>query len=304
MFQETQAMPIRNPSTANLLIDSQDRNNLASTQSTDFTITKQANILAGYFTRLGVVELVLNYSKPNISPEYNTDKLSITVGASTQIITLTEGNYTVYSLMNKILAELNAGSDLPIPNPALNLFPNVEFSFAGDPGQLNFGAELQPAGTPENFTINDTPLARMLGLAIGIVGGIPLYPITRPNLIPLQLRYLDFVCAQITYQQGLKDASTSNYTRDILYRWNLGWDNVYLLDQDGYPINQGYLPFVQRRYLSFPKMVKWDTQQPIGQLSIQIYDANGVIVRVETQNNPDTTIGNLEYSMGLLVSEQ
>lgn len=297
-------MPIRAPSTANLLIDSQDRNNLASKQSTDFTITKQANILSGYFTRLGVVELVLNYSKPNISPEYNTNTLSITVGASTQIITLVEGNYTVYTLMNSILAELNAGSDLPVPNPALNLFPNVEFVFAGDPAQLSFAAVLQPAGTPENFTINDTPLARMLGLAIGIAGGSPIYPITRPNLIPLQLRYLDFVCTNITYQQGLKDASTSNYTRDILYRWNFAWDNVYTLDADGYPINQGYLPFVQRRYLSFPKMIKWDTQQPIGQLSIQIYDANGSIVRVETQDDPDTTLGNLEYTLGLLVSEQ
>ena len=81
MFQESSAMPIRAPSTANLLIDSQDRNNLTTTQSTDFTITKQSNILAGFFTRLGVVELVLNYSKPNISPEYNTDTLSITIGA-------------------------------------------------------------------------------------------------------------------------------------------------------------------------------------------------------------------------------
>jgi hypothetical protein len=303
MFQESQAMPIRNASTANLLIDSQDRNNLQTTQSTDFTITKQSNILAGYFTRLGVVELVLKYSKPNISPEYNTDKLSITIGAQTEILTIDPGNYTVYNLFNNILKQLNGGSDLPVPNPALNLFPNVEFFFQGDPGQLNFTALLLPAGTPQDFKINDTPLARMIGFVIG-EDGIPDYAIRRPNLIPPQLRYLDFVCTQITYQQGLKDASTSNYTRDILYRWVFAWDNVYELDLDGYPIYQGYLPFVQRRYLSFPKMVKWDTQQPIGQLSLQIYDADGAIVRVETQAFPVLEIGNLEYNLGLLVSEQ
>jgi hypothetical protein len=302
MFQEQSAMPIRNPSTANLLIDSQDRNNLANTQSTDFTITKQANILAGYFTRLGVVELVLNYSKPNISPEYNTDKLSITVGAQTEIITIPEGNYTVASLFTAILVLLNAGSDLPIPNPALNLFPGVIFGFTGPLGALYFFSDVPGPGAPPPFVINDTPLAQMIGFQIN--SSDIRQEIIKPYLIPLQLRYLDFVCTQITYQQGLKDASTSNYTRDILYRWNFGWDNVYTLDPDGYPINQGYLPFVQRRYLSFPKMVKWDTQQPIGQLSIQIYDASGAIVRVQTQNARDPTLGNLEYSMGLLVSEQ
>lgn len=302
MFQESSAMPIRNPSTANLLIDSQDRNNLATTQSTDFTITKQSNILAGFFTRLGVVELVLNYSKPNISPEYNTDKLSITIGAQTEILTITEGNYTVETLFAAILAGLNVGSDLPVPNPALNLFPGIEFGFAGPLGALSFFSDVPGPGAPPNFVINDTPLAQMIGFQINSPN--IQQEIIKPYLIPLQLRYLDFVCAQITYQQGLKDASTSNYTRDILYRWNFGWDNVYTLDGDGYAINQGYLPFVQRRYLSFPKLVKWDTQQPIGQLSIQIYGADGSIVRVQTQNLRDPTLGNLEYSMGLLVSEQ
>jgi len=289
MFQEQSAMPIRNPSTANLLIDSQDRNNLANTQSTDFTITKQSNILAGYFTRLGVVEIVLNYSIPNISAKYDTDRFSITLGGVTNVFRIQDGNYTVENVMTFLI------------QAAQLQFPGVTFAFGGAYGALDFSA-VDGAGNPVDFTINDTPLARMLGLQIG--ADISLYEINQPNLIPKQLRYLDFVCTQITYQQGLKDASTSNYTRDILYRWNLGWDTPPPFDQDGYPINQGYIPFVQRRYLSFPKMVKWDTQQPIGQLSLQVYDANGSIVQVQTQDFINPELGNLEYSMGLLVSEQ
>ena len=302
MFQEQSAMPIRPPSTANLLIDSLDRNDVFNTQSTDFTITKQSNILSGYFTRLGMVEIVLNYSIPNISSAYKSNTLSITIGEDTQIITIPDGNYTVQSLMTEILALLNVGTDATPSDPANNVFPNVDFVFSGSNGRLVFGAIDDNTGDPVNFMINDTILSRMLGVQIGI--DTVLYDIDKPYLIPSQLRYLDFVCTNITYQQGLKDASTSNTTRDILYRFNLGYDSPPILDGDGYPINQGYLPFVQRRYLNFPKMVKWDTQQPIGQLSLQVYDANGKIINVQTQADINPVYGNLEYSIGLLVSEQ
>ena len=228
--------------------------------------------------------------------------MSITIGATTQIITLLNGNYTVNALFDEILDLLNVGTNETPTNPANNVFPDIEFSFGGTPGILLFGAIDVNTGNPENFQINDTILSRMLGVQIGI-NTTPYYDVNRPYLIPPQLRYLDFVCSNITYQQGLKDASTSNFTRDILYRFNLGYDTPPPLDGDGYAINQGYMPFVQRRYLNFPKMVKWDTQQPIGQLSLQVYDAFGKIVNVQTQANIDPSLGNLEYSIGLLVSE-
>jgi hypothetical protein len=301
MFSESQASAIRFPSTSNLLIDSKDRVNLASTSSTDFTITKQTNILSGYFTRFGVVEIILNYAKPNISTEYNTNILSFTVNNVTESITFATGNYNVNDLFKYLLEELNAGSNLTVPNPALNLFPNVVFEFTGQSGSLSLFA-FTNTGATQTFTINDTPLARMINFSIG--KNFAQYPVLRPYLIPPQLRYLDFVCNNLTYQQGLKDASTSDISRDILYRWVLGWDNVYDLDNDGYPINQGYYPFVQRRYLNFPKMIKWDTQQPIGQLSFQTYDASGKIVESDNITRRNDSVGNLDYNMCLLVSEQ
>jgi hypothetical protein len=306
MFSESMASPIRFPSTANLLINSLDRSNLISTTSTDFSINKNENILAGFFTRFGVVELVLDYSIPNIALFYGTNTLSITVGTTTQVITVPDGNYDVSAVMDAIKNELNTGSNETPTNPSANLFPNIEFSWFGLPGNYFFGAEdlTTPASPiPQDFIINDTPLARMLRLTRN--SAQPLHAVQNPNLLPPQLKYLDFVCTNITYQQGLKDGSTSNVVRDVLYRWNFGWDNVYILDDAGYPINQGYLPFVQRRYLNFPKQVKWDTAQPIGQLNFQVYNSNGEIVGV----NIDTTQnlegkGSLEWSMGLLVSEQ
>jgi hypothetical protein len=307
MFQEQSAIPIRNPSTANLLIDSLDRNNLASSQSTDFTITKQANILSGYFTRFGVSEIVLNYFIPNISPVYGSNTLSLTVNGVTQDVPIQSGNYTVSSVLEAILDELNVGSKQTPPNYPANLFPNIVFELNGTPGNyFLFAFDYTNPGAPvlQNYIINSNVLARMLRLPQNIQNTN--FKIINPYLIPNQLRYLDFVCTNLTYQQGLKDGTTSNFTRDVLYRWNFGYSEQELLDDLGYPIHQGYLPFVSRRYLNFPKQIKWDTQQPIGQLSLQIYRADGVILRVSPNNSESTLLafGGLEYSLGLLVSEQ
>jgi hypothetical protein len=243
----------------------------------------------------------MDYFVPNIGKLYNTNTLSLTVNGNTQIITIQESNYTVQALMEQILIQLNTG------NNGGPVFPNVNFYFQGGlPGNVPFFALQVPIPAPPappvpvNFTFNDTPLARMLNVPRGAVSNA--YSIVSPYLIPSELTYIDFVCSNITYQQGLKDATTSNATRDVLYRWNFGWDNVYILDGDGYPINQGYLPFVQRRYLSFPKQCKWDTQQPLGQLSFQLYDRNGAIIQVPASSS--TGGGGLEWSMALLVSEQ
>jgi len=306
MFSDNTASSIRFPSSANLLIDSQDRNNLTTTKSTDFIISKNENTMAGYFTRFAICEVVINYSIPNISAFYDTNTLSITLGTQTEEIELLDGNYDVDSLMDSIKNRLNSGSDQIPPNPAQNLFPNIEFNWDGLPGKYNFIAEdvTNPAlPNPQTFIINDTPLARMLRLTRNI-NTIDHYVIN-PYLMPPQLRYIDFVCNNITYQQGLKDAATCRVVRDVLYRWNFGWSEVYTIDAAGYSINQGYLPFVQRRYLSFPKQVFWNTTQPLGQLQFQLYNSDGKIIDVnlDTTQNIEEKVS-LEWSMGVLVSEQ
>lgn len=298
MFTDSVAQPIRMPSTANLLIDSFDRDPLGVETSTNFSISKSQNVLSGFFTRFGVVEVVLDYFIPNISPLYKTNTLSITIAGATSVVTIPTSNYTVQALMEQIVITLNTGSTV---TPGAPVFTGVNFAFGdGLPGNVIFSAATLSPAAPASFTINDTPLARMLNLPRGLSQFK--YPVVSPYLIPNELKYIDFVCSNITYQQGLKDATTSNATRDVLYRWNFGWDNIYVLDGDGYPINQGYLPFVQRRYLSYPKQCKWDTQQPLGQLSFQLFDRNGSIIQIPV--NSSTGAGGLEWSMALLVSEQ
>jgi len=285
--------PIRFPSTANLYVDSVDR---SSGSSSDFTITKQQNILAGFFTRLGVVEIVVDWCKYNISSQIGNNTLTITL-ASSEVYTVTliaDGSYTVAGVLDAIAALLNEAVALNPPAGGANfIITNTPLGIIG--GGEQYLACLNDVGdTPVDFTVQAGKLQTQLDLQLN--GGVATSanPITCPNL--LRYKYMDIVCSNITYQQGLKDASTSNATRDVLYRWNFAWDTPAPVDTYGYPIFQGYQRFMARRYLSFPKQVKWNADQPIGQLSFQVYTDDGQLL---TSSN-----GEFEYQMTLLVSEQ
>jgi hypothetical protein len=273
------ATPIRFPSTANLNINSQDRYNANPTTiatASDFTITQQTNILTGYFTRLAIVEMVLDWGIPNVSEKAGNTELTITVeGSAPFTVTLPDGFYTVSAAFSEILRQLNAN------------YPN-NWTFNGPPGSKSFSGLV-------NFTIASSDLAKQLGLVTDVQIAEDL--IASPYLLANNLAYLDFVSPQLTYQQGLKDATTGPVVRDVMYRWNFGWDSPPQLDPDGYPIQQGYTSFIQRRYLSFPKQIKWTGTQPIGQLSFQVYDSDGKLFEYKPESF------DFEWAMNILVSE-
>ena len=287
------AQTFRNPSTANLAIDSRDR---ISGTSSDFTISLGQNIMCGFFTRLAVNEVGLLWNVPNIMTDRNdTFTISYTISSVTTnyTVTIPEGFYTVEAVMTIIVDELNA--DIGGEGP---------FQFVKVDGVYSLDAT--SAGT---FIIQPTILQSQLGF---FAGGTPVnfQPLdASPNL--QSVSYIDFVSNNLTYCQDLKDSSTSTKSQDILYRWSMGWDSEPSTDSLGFPILQGYEPFCQRRYLSFPKQIKWDNNQPIGQIDFSVQARLSRAFNVG--NNPTfisvnklsgVTNGNeMEYTMNLLVSE-
>jgi hypothetical protein len=272
------ATPIREPSTANLLIDSIDRTD--GVGSADFTITKKQNILNGFFTRLAVVEVVLDWCIPNVNPVFKNDVLPYQVGANTYSITIPESHYTIARLLNTIKTELN------VQSIAEGL--GITWSVTGNVNDDGY-ATLSASGDEVSFPVS--PLQTQLNLASEIFGND--FPVNCPAVLPIT--YLDFTCDQLTYNQELKDEATNLTTRNTLYRWVFAWDGPAPTDSLGYPIFQGYLPFRVRRYLAFPKQVRWETNMPIGQLNFQVYDSQGELVPTYT--------GEMEWNMLLQVSE-
>jgi hypothetical protein len=272
------ATPIREPSTANLLIDSIDRTD--GVGSADFTITKKQNILNGFFTRLAVVEVVLDWCIPNINPVFKNDVLTYNVGTESYSITIPEGHYTIARLLNTIKTELN------VQSIAEGL--GITWSVTGNVNDDGY-ATLSASGDEVSFPVS--PLQTQLNLASEIFAND--FPVDCPAVLPIT--YLDFTCDQLTYNQELKDEATNLTTRNTLYRWVFAWDEPSPVDSLGYPVFQGYLPFRTRRYLAFPKQVRWETNMPIGQLNFQVYDSQGELVPTQT--------GEMEWNMLLQVSE-
>jgi len=288
---------IRNPSTANLLIDSEDR---TSGQAANFIIQKNNSILNGFFSRIGVAEVVLNWGIPNVSENTNNVTFTVRVQATPYTVTLLEGFYTVAEALNSIVHDLNNAPVGPIAGATFDVITT------------NGSVDFTTTQFVEQFSIDDTPLARQLGFTT-FSAVAPAFLISSPFLLPY--RYIDFVSPEITYNQSLKDASTAGSTggavntprsieRTVLYRWYLAWDESPSYDEYGFPVLQGYTRFVTRRILPFPKQIRWENNMPLGQLSFQVYNDKGALLLPDRfVENQDPYNFKLEWAMTLLVSE-
>ena len=281
-------VPIREPSTANLLIDSIDRTfntNAPTSSSANFNISKNQNILNGFFTRLAVVEVVLDWCVPNVAPVFDNNTLTYYIGedVGTQYtITLPQGHYIVSTLLNLVKDKLNQQS------VAEGL--GLTWTLVGDVTTTGYTSLVLTLGDLVTFV--DSNLVTQLN----IIPDEPNqeFPVECPLLLPIT--YLDFVCEQLTYNQDLKDETTNNASRNTLYRWVMAWDGPSPTDPLGYPIYMGYQSFRARRYLAFPKQIRWEPNQPIGQLSFQVVASTGELV-------PVPVVGEMEWNMCLQVSE-
>ena len=271
-------VPIRYPSTANLMIDSNDGiSKSPSTQMSDFTITRSQALLNGFFTRIAVTEVVLNWEEPNIRTGSNDD-FSVTKTATgvTYTITLSSGQYTIAQCLDQIVILLNgAGTGLT-------------WSISG------IGALCSLTSTGA-FTVGNTTLAVDLGL-FGGASSTSQY-LFGPNL--QFYSYLDIVSDQLTYNQSVKDASTTINDHNVLCRWYMAWDTQPQLDAYGFPILMGYTSFSCRRIFNSPKQIRWMPNMPIGNLTFQIYPDGAS--RVLQQNTDTANPSSLQ--MTLQVSE-
>lgn len=285
------ATTIRFPATANLAVDSRDR---TSGGAGDFLINHANSILNGFFTRIAVNEVVLYWCSDNIASVWENNTLTWTeVGGATYTITLPNSQYNVTEALNKVVTLMNA-----VGSPrTYSLIASTD-----SPGKLAIRTT-NPSGlvwTPGN-------LQAQLSLPLGYSNpptntlGWVTSDVTCPLLLPIT--YIDFVSSQLTYNQHLKDANTNQaYNRDLLYRWNFAWDNEPTYDLSGYPIYQGYKSFIQRRTIAFPKQISWTAQQPLGQLTFQVYGSNGELLR-GTLEGQNLATPEFEWNMNLLVSE-
>lgn len=264
MNRGAEAVTIRYPATANLMLDSADRAPANYPSPFDFSIQRPNSILNGFFTRIGTTEQVLEWDTPNIQD--GNRLLSVDISGTPPII-INVGFQRCYSTaanaLNFLIKTVNDVSGTS------NFYFTLDIS--GSVYNL-VGRDLSNNLYP--WRLYDSVLARQLTL-YGDDAYYTSYRTAREIVAPdLRIyRYIDFVSAPLTYNQDLKDASTQKFVVDVLARWYFADDSTDTNDYDqyGFPIYMGYAPFVMRRIFNPPKQIRWDRIQPIGQLTFSVY---------------------------------
>lgn len=290
------ATPIREPSTANLMIDSADRELDRNPTAATVNIQRNNSILNGFFTRVSASEIVLDWFQPNIAANLQNDTLEVSYndGTGPTVVTLTfpDGFYTQAQLLDTLAALMNDEPTLGDYDWQI-IAPNTGIN------PLNNDAVLAPTDAGQPYPIQ---VLFSGALAIQLLGGVTGKTFTAVNetfiFSTRDLRpypYIDFVCNQLTANQSVKDASTAPIVRDVLARWYFAYDNPPSVDKYGYPILMGYTAFCLRRLYSPPKQIKWETNIPVGNLEFNLYDDVGNIVSIDEEVT--------NWQMTLLVSE-
>jgi hypothetical protein len=259
---------IRQPATANLMVDSADR---SSGTWGNFTINRTNSILNGFFHRIGATEVVLEWNEPNIVNRVvngvQQAQVSVVVAGTTYSVTLGQGFYNVSEAFASLVLALTAAN-----------IPGATWTFvqeAGSPALWSLNAGV-------NYDVLNTPLAVRMNIYSPGQDGQPGRIVTAPDLRPY--RYIDIVSPSLTYNQKLKDASTAPLVRDVLVRWYFAWDEAPTFDTDGFPILMGYTAFSARRIYSPPKQIRWENNMPVGQIKFEVYSNDGTLITSDDDN--------------------
>lgn len=301
---QDQAITSRPTSSANFYINSLDKP--AGTSSGNFTINKNQNLFTGFFNRIAVNEVVVDWGLPNVARWWGNDSFSVTLsGARTDVIqiVISDGFYTVKQVLDEIVIGLNFA--ITSAGGPAGVF---EVNSVGS----TYALQIDQGVTVSNFVITTAPftvvsttytpaiLARQLFPSSAInATASNTQPIASPRL--LGTTYIDIVSENLTYNQKVRDSTTNPTARDVLYRWYFAYDNVPIpTDAYSMPILQGYDPFIARRTPPVVKQVRWSEIQPIGQVSFQVYDDQGRII--DTSQFPSGA--NFQFQLSCLLSEE
>jgi hypothetical protein len=330
------AQTIRPSSTALLTIDSEDRyKNYVQARANptspyNFSITKNESLMPGFMTRIGISEVVLPWSIPNINLKTQSINVVYNIGAGEVPFTLyiPVGFYTPNELASVLQADISGagatgftmtyGSALvDISNAVIVAFDAPYFSYSmGDPThtirflpmQYNSASYPYSSQTKQLFDILGFTSENSEDLAQGVSG----YTLCQA------IRYVDIVCNQLTNSQAQKDQTSQTIARDMLCRIYLGdggaggQSTVQPSSSSFCP--PGCAPTVIYRNFTMPKQIQWIPNQNIpGFLQFQVYDDAGDLLDASLTlpgsgalipTTPGAIVGQaLDWSMTMLCSE-
>ena len=297
---EHPGVPQRPPASAELVMDSLDRYTdpferlTGQIPANDFTISRNQALLYGYFTRLAITQILLEYRIPTITPRNNTLVLTTSPAQNIYTVTLPEGFYSATSLAAAIEQAV-----LALPgNPFAGFTATAGNDFGGitlDSPGVQFIVDAQYNNVPEDIynasrtaiTVGATP-ANLTTAANTQVLGAPQLTYTR---------YIDLVSDRMTKFQRVKDATTKfpkNQT-SIIARMYLTPPNQS--NQITATAGIGSVPFDICIDYNTPKHIKWSPDEAVNELDFRLYDEYGDLLYWDKDLAPT------EFQLTVLASE-
>lgn len=301
--QPGKGQTIRQPATAQILIDSLDRfpngwptsfPEAVSNSSSQWRLNLQQIVLNGYLTRIGVSQIMFQWNLPTIVADYN-DILSFTFDGTDYSTTLTGGWYNVDDMATMLQDQMNAVS----PGATFTVTWDAEFGvfqFDAGAGHTCTFPVVAPPALKQEFRTYHT---------VGILGGIPAAQVVRgvtPTMVAT--RYIDICSTYLTKYQRIKDANTlpSNISSTCIARVFAVPLNSASLVHGALPLsdpqNPGSAPFVLTVDYTFPKQIAWNPDEAINNFDIELRDEDGDLVPYDPENHIMC-----EYNIVLLASE-
>jgi hypothetical protein len=335
---------IRMPSNSIMTIDSRDRYQSTAqklsnpTSPYNFTVTKSESLFNGFFTRIGLTEVNFPWNVPNIN--YYSESIQITTytnagGPGTAVSTII--NIPIGFLTeNNVASELSTAIEayLATQYPGANYEVQIVYAEAGKFTQIDvygttvsvnpqsfavdlsgaFTLSFSPDPSPDKATYNN--LFAMMGLRSDpIVGGVPTgYLVGSPTNVTFT-SYVDIVSRRLVAYQNLYDTTSAPVNRNILCRLYLNTDNNQLPTQYfdtvtesvGFapPLSVGSSPVTIYRQFRNPKMLKYLSDVPVGQLDFVVYDDRGnELTQIVAKTFGAASALNMpDYQMSFLASE-
>jgi len=303
----------------------------------DFLISRKHSLLNGFFSRIAITEINFPWNFPNINYYLNTANIIFDVsgtGGNTHTelnydLSLVGAGGALYATCPELasIMEQTLNADPSIGNG--NGFTwSVSFEVNLDPitsGGFYIsctGGVFKMRADP-SIDKNIRQLYDMMGFrAYSLTDDTTPAPNTEewfgshrsgryPSMLPR--KYIDIVSENLTYNQDLKDSSSAKVYRDTMLRLYLTPEPGVLpytwgpaensQNPAGYDLsgseawNWGARPFIIQRQFSLPKQIKWNAQQPIGQVRVQVYDDSSKVLPEQPLVSDD------DWYMTLQVSE-
>ena len=289
-----------NGANAQLLISSRDRfggtNQAPLTQPYNkFVIQKGFPVQQGQIMSVKVSEIMFPYEIPNIN-EYN-NLMSLAVGGVNQTIIVPTGFYTGTSLastINGITALLFPGH-----SPTLVFNSDGTFTWTAASALVADNISLWPLYSigqdPLNAYLTQPVTSASLLSVMGFNFAYQDYTVGSQYQFSGQApmvytQYIDIKSNVLTQYQDVTDVTTAtpNLAHIICRLYIANEVSTVGVDASGNPVYPGMNPFVIHRQFKNPKVMKWNNQNSVDRVDIELYDDQGRLLRLP-QNNTGYT---------------